>query len=389
MFSSYISKLLFIITISLSLISISFASTKWKSPEAKELHLIEDFPLNLTGSPDEINPGNLKMYLYVPADMPENAPVVFALHGCLQNAHKFSQQSGWTKLADLNKFYVVFPQQQAARISQPIKTGNPGLCFDWAGFFGNQKPKGEGEDKSIIDMINHLEKLDSYSIDKKSVFITGVSAGANLAVKMLAQWPEYFAGGAPIAGVPYGCANNQSEGFRCMGVKPSFFPRKGKQGECTESGEACMDPELKKTAQEWGDIVRNEHESEKNIEYPKIMIWHGSRDQLVDDDNQEQLLLQWTNLHNIDQIADNKDSKLKDGHERHTYKEYHDDNGNIKVATVLINGLRHGIAIEPGDKDNQGGEESTNSLRGGYSFDYMIHSTYYIAKFWGLISKEK
>lgn len=373
-----------IFTLFLFLNFFPIASAAGVSVAGNKLQHIAEFPENLTGSPSEINPGNLKMFLYVPDGVKKNAPVVFVLHGCLQSAEKINRQTGWSKLADINKFYLVFPQQQGLRASQEIKTGNPGLCFDWSGYFGKPKARGEGEDKSILDMLEYLDKSSLYSIDRKRVFITGLSAGGCMATLMLAQWPEYFAGGAPIAGVPFGCAKNKYNGFKCMGVKPSFFPRRGKKGECVESGEACMDASFKKEPQQWAEEIRRVYGLKQPQKFPKIMIWHGSRDQYVDDDNLQETVEQWTAIHGVDMKADNNGSKLKDGHERHEYKEYKDKDGNVVVASVLVEGLRHGVSIEPGDANDQGGEEVTNSLKGGYSFDYMLHSSYYIARFWGI-----
>ena len=42
------------------------------------------------------NPGNLKMYKYVPDNMPVKAPLVVSLHGCSQTASAYSS-NGWKK----------------------------------------------------------------------------------------------------------------------------------------------------------------------------------------------------------------------------------------------------------------------------------------------------
>ena len=50
------------------------------------------------------NPGNLRMFKYVPTGLPSNAPVVVAMHGCTQsaassahNARRPSRQSPWRR----------------------------------------------------------------------------------------------------------------------------------------------------------------------------------------------------------------------------------------------------------------------------------------------------
>ena len=68
---------------------------------ARQLTLIEDFGANL---------GNITMYKYVPASVPERASLVVSLHGCKQNAAIYAQ-NGWLDLVDQWEFYLLFPEQ--------------------------------------------------------------------------------------------------------------------------------------------------------------------------------------------------------------------------------------------------------------------------------------
>src|SRR3712207_1409898 len=45
------------------------------------------------------NPGNLRMLTYVPPQLPDSAPLVVVLHGCLQTARAYDEGSGWSMLA--------------------------------------------------------------------------------------------------------------------------------------------------------------------------------------------------------------------------------------------------------------------------------------------------
>ena len=69
------------------------------------------------------NPGNLRMFVYVPERLPNMAPLVVALHGCSQSADDYDYGSGWSTLAERLGFAVVFPEQQP--------TNNPKNCFSW------------------------------------------------------------------------------------------------------------------------------------------------------------------------------------------------------------------------------------------------------------------
>lgn len=371
----------FIFVCAIAISSSAFAGTEkqWNSPPEKSFHLVENFPANVEGDPELPNPGNLKMFLHVPADMPKDAPVVVVLHGCAKGAELTQKWTGWNELADKYKFYVVFPQQQKVKVGKKSRTGNPVLCFNWAGLNGKWKKRGEGEDKSILDMISYIEDA-SYSINTEKVFITGFSAGGAMTNLMLAYWPDRFAGGAPLAGVPFHCADTMRQGFDCMGVKPTFATRSNNGPGCEGMGEACMDPERKKTPQGWKELVIQYGKQDYKGPYPRVMILHGGRDQYVDDDNLQETMEQWTAVHGIDQKADNDKNVLKETYSQHIYKEYRDKNGEAKVATLIIPRMFHSIPVEPGEGKDQGGMEA-----GGFSVDYGLHSSYYIARFWGII----
>src|SRR5262245_59930808 len=69
------------------------------------------------------NPGELRMFVYVPEHLLPNAPLVVALHGCTQTAEEYDHGTGWSSLADELGFAVVYPQQQP--------TNNAKNCFSW------------------------------------------------------------------------------------------------------------------------------------------------------------------------------------------------------------------------------------------------------------------
>src|SRR3546814_17891390 len=58
--------------------------------------------------------------------------------------------------------------------------------------------------------------VEQHGIDPSCIFVTGLSAGGAMASVMLATYPEVFAGGAIIAGLPYGTATSIPEAFDRM-----------------------------------------------------------------------------------------------------------------------------------------------------------------------------
>ena len=89
---------------------------------------------------------------------------------------------------------------------------NPNVCFDW--FQPEDIKRGEGEVASIAAMVRNM--VAEHGLDPTRIFVTGLSAGGAMTAAMLATYPELFAGGAIIAGLPYGSAHNVKEALGTM-----------------------------------------------------------------------------------------------------------------------------------------------------------------------------
>ena len=137
------------------------------------------------------NPGALKMFAYVPEhDCRARSALVVVLHGCGQTAAGYDLGTGWSALAKRYGFALLMPEQQGGN--------NPNTCFNW--FNPGDIARGGGEAASIRQMVARM--VTEHKIDPRRVFITGLSAGGAMTSVMLATYPEVFAGGAIIAGLP-------------------------------------------------------------------------------------------------------------------------------------------------------------------------------------------
>ena len=58
------------------------------------------------------NPGNLRMFSYVPANQEPAAPLIVVLHGCKQKATTFASDAGWLALADRSRLALLLPEQK-------------------------------------------------------------------------------------------------------------------------------------------------------------------------------------------------------------------------------------------------------------------------------------
>jgi poly(hydroxyalkanoate) depolymerase family esterase len=280
------------------------------------------------------NPGNLRMFVYAPENLPPNAPLVIALHGCTQSAADYDDGTGWSSLADSLGFAVVYPQQQP--------TNNPKNCFSW--FLPDDIARGQGEARSIRQMVEHA--IATFAADRRKVFVTGLSAGGAMASVMLATYPEVFAGGAIIAGLPYGCASNVQQAFEAM---------------FSEQGHA---------AQALGDRVRAA--SRHRGPWPKISVWHGTCDPIVKPSNGENIIRQWTNVHGLSERASHQEFV-----ENHTRRVWSDANGKVLIEAFSISGMSHGVPLATA-------AEGSCGSAGAFFLDVGISSTHHIARFWRL-----
>jgi len=137
------------------------------------------------------DPGSLHAGTYIPKNFPKNGPLVVVLHGCTQSAEIYNCGSGWSALADECGIALLFPEQR--------RTNNLMKSFHWYQFGDSRR--GGGEPLSIRHMIKQV--VGDHAIDPSRVFITGLSSGGAMANVMLATYPEVFAGGAIIGGLPY------------------------------------------------------------------------------------------------------------------------------------------------------------------------------------------
>lgn len=311
------------------------------------------------------NPGSLKMFKRVPDRLDGRAPLVVVMHGCKQNARNYASAADWTNLSDKLRFILIVPEQNSSN--------NTNNCFNW--FQAEDNSRDQGEALSIKQMIDKIKR--DHAIDAKRVFITGLSAGGAMASVMLANYPEVFAGGAIVAGVPYGCAHNVIEAFQCMSsAYPSsaspmclFFPVFPWLCPAGGSSGAFSPAQL-------GDFVRKA--SNHTGPFPRVSIWHGSEDTTVNPANAKAEMQQWTNVHGIQSTPSAQD--IVKGYPRQIFK---DPSGKVAVETYLITGMAHGVPVDPGPATDQCGTTDP------YVLDADVCSSLLIAKFWELTTPIK
>ncbi|WP_433262922.1 extracellular catalytic domain type 1 short-chain-length polyhydroxyalkanoate depolymerase [Micromonospora vinacea] len=278
------------------------------------------------------NPGNLAMYAYRPDGLPANSPAVVLLHGCTQNASGYFANSGWQKYADQWKFALIVAQQPSGN--------NANSCFNF--FESGDTTRGQGEALSIKQMVDHAKA--NFAVNGSRVYVSGLSAGGAMSAVMLATYPDVFAAGSIIAGIPYRCATSMVNAF------------------------SCMNPGADKTPAAWGDLVRGAYSGYTGPR-PRVAIWHGTSDTTVTPLNGTESRDQWTNVRGVSQTPTST-SSLPGNTSLEVY-------GNDDVRLYRISGMGHGTPVDPGSAAEQCG------TAGAYFLD-TICSTYRDALFFGL-----
>jgi poly(hydroxyalkanoate) depolymerase family esterase len=282
------------------------------------------------------NPGALRMLSYVPDHLPSNAPLVVVLHGCTQHAAQNAAGAGWVQLADRLGFAVLAPEQTGSN--------NLNRCFNW--FLGDDTRRGRGECASIAQMVAAM--TDRHALDRARVFVTGLSAGGAMTAAMLAAYPDLFAGGAIIAGLPYGVAHNLQGAMAAM------------RGAKARDADALAASLVDAWAGQSGRPLR-------------LSIWHGDKDAIVDPSNATALAQQFSRAAgSLPMIGSHQISA------RLTRTRWGDAApGGALIELNLVHGLGHGTPLSTLRPQDVGSPAP-------FLLECGVSSTLEIARVWGL-----
>lgn len=277
------------------------------------------------------NPGGLRMLTYLPDNLPTKPALIVVLHGSTQSAASYDLGAGWSTLADQYGFVLLMPEQSR----QNNLTGS----FNW--FQPDDTRRGEGEAHSIMQMVEQIVR--NHDIDRRRIFVSGLSAGGAMTLVMLATHPDVFAAGAVIAGLPYGGAMNLREALRGMFKAPPRSPR------------------------ELGDLVREA--SPNTTVWPKLSVWQGSADRTVKPSNAKEIIKQWLDVHGLSSAP--MLEQIVDGHPRQVWWNA---DGETVIESYTITDMAHGTPLS----------RSEGGITGRYMIEAGISSSDHIAKFFGL-----
>jgi poly(3-hydroxybutyrate) depolymerase len=163
---------------------------------------------------------------------------------------------------------------------------------------------------------------------------------------MLATYPDVFAGGAVIAGLPFGTATTVPEAFERM------------------RGQAPLGA---------GQLTRLVRSASHHAgRWPTLSVWHGSSDHTVDASNADALVDQWRGLHGV--ATDPTASETIAGHLRRVWCNA---DGLEVIEEYVIANMGHGTPIHATPRN-------LGEAAGPYMLDVGISSTRRIVAFWKL-----
>ncbi len=161
-------------------------------------------------------------YVYVPAKTAprssdgstDKRSLVIHLIGCGQTADQAAASAGWEMAADEYGMIVVIPNPMDP--AHPNKAATNVACFNYGNDdndYKNNRDAAEiaayADHKAIIAAPAKLKAIYP-EIDEKQVYVTGLSAGASVAMEVACMAPDVFAGVGEAAGPAWSSRQQQA-----------------------------------------------------------------------------------------------------------------------------------------------------------------------------------
>ncbi len=179
----------------------------------------------------------------------ERLPLVVMLHGCGQDAKAFASSTRMNRIAQRERFLVLYPEQD--------RLANPQGCWNW---FDTQSGRAYNEAALVMKAIDQVCLL--YPIDRQRVAIAGMSAGASMAALVVSRHPERFKAVVMHSGIPPGTAHSTLSALGAMHGMRTTRPLASAPSASTAT-------------------------------WPPLMVIHGERDLVVSPQNAQAAVQVW------------------------------------------------------------------------------------------------
>jgi poly(hydroxyalkanoate) depolymerase family esterase len=157
--------------------------------------------------------------LFIPKNPKANTALFVVLHGCLSTSEDSEQNTRMSEFGENNGFYVYYPEPY---LGEEESKG----CFEF--YTKDSQKVGGGDAAKIIERINDI--VSKYDIDRKKIFVMGMSGGASLVSVLASCYPNQISGAVIHSGMGYGLASDWKQSLLVAQTGP--LPTKGRNTSC-------------------------------------------------------------------------------------------------------------------------------------------------------------
>jgi poly(hydroxyalkanoate) depolymerase family esterase len=151
--------------------------------------------------------GARRYHLYRPPDLQlkfgEKLPLMVMLHGCGQTGRDLAVSTRMNRLADRERFLVLYPEQD--------RLANTQGCWNW---YDRRSGKADAEAATLMAAVDQVVML--YPADRNRIAVAGLSAGASMAALLATRYPARFKAVAMHSGVAPGAARSPATALGAM-----------------------------------------------------------------------------------------------------------------------------------------------------------------------------
>ena len=133
----------------------------------------------------------------------EQLPLVVMLHGCAQDAQALADSTKMNRLARVERFLVLYPEQE--------RLANLQNCWNW---YDTRSGRAQREVDSIASAISQV--CLTQAVDQQRIALAGLSAGASLAAMLAVRHPKRFQAVVMHSGVAPGMASSTATALSAM-----------------------------------------------------------------------------------------------------------------------------------------------------------------------------